>query len=128
MPNRKCSHPLLFVKLYNIDSVNRILIVCLLYRKPIGKMNILLSLNNAFLTNRNIFTEVSEFEPKANHSPNFLRVMQWLKESVQMQKCAHIDEVETYIHMKLNAYVLIMRARITKESCIMTDVQKIKRN
>jgi len=87
----------------------------------------LLSLNNAFLTNKNIFTDVKEFEPDGNHSPNFLRVMQWLKESVQMQHCFHIDEVETQLHLTLDNSVLVLKALITKESCVMTEVRKWKR-
>jgi len=84
----------------------------------------LLSLNNAFLANKNILTDVEEFEPNGNHSPNFLRVMQWLKESVQMQHCFHIDEVETQLHLTLDNSVLMLKALITKESCILTDVRK----
>jgi len=79
-----------------------------------SNLTCLLSLNTAFLTSKNIFTDVKEFEPNGNHSPNFLRVMQWLKESVQMQQCSHIDEVETQLHMTLNANVLVLKALILR--------------
>jgi len=92
--------------------------------QKLSNLTSLLSLKNAFLTNKNIFTDVKDFEPNGNHSPNFLRVMQWLKESVQMQQCSHIDELETQLQMTLDTNVLILKALITKESCIMTDVRK----
>jgi len=91
-------------------------------------MNNLISLNNAFLTNKDILTDIREFEPKANHSPNFLKVMKWLKDSVQLLQCCHIDEVETQFLMKLSMYILVVKARITKESCMLTEMKKIKRD
>ena len=76
------------------------------------------------MTNKNLFADVMEFEPNGNHSPNFLRIMQWLKESVQMQHCSHVDEVETQLHLTLDNSVLLLKALITKNSCVMKNVEK----
>jgi len=91
-------------------------------------LNNLVSINNAFLANKNMLTDVMDFEPKRHHSTNFLKVMQWLKQSVRIQQCVHQSWVETQLHMNLDVYVLIIKARVTKESCIIIDVQRIKRN
>jgi len=44
-----------------------------------------------------------------------------------MQHCSHIDEVEAQLRMTLDNSVLVLKALITKECCVMTDVRKWKR-
>jgi len=93
-----------------------------------NNLNDLLSLNNACLANKNIIFDVLDFEPKEHHSPSFLKIMQWLKQSVRMQQCIDQSQVETYIQTDLGVCVLIMKAWITKESCIISDAKRTKRN
>jgi len=93
-----------------------------------SNLNSLLSLNNACLANKNILIDVLDFEPKEHHSPSFLQVMQWLKQSVRMQQCVSQSRVETQIQTDLGVCILIIKAWITKESCMISDIQRVKRN
>jgi len=82
-----------------------------------------MSLSNACAANKNIIGDVLAFEPDKHHSAIFLKVMRWLKQSVQMQQCIDQSQMETRIQTDLGVCVLI-----TKESCIISDVERVKRN
>jgi len=87
-----------------------------------------MSLSSAWAANTNIIDDVLSFEPDAHHSAAFLKVMRWLKQSVQLQRCVDQSYVETRIQTDLGACVLVMKAWISKEYCIISDVKRIKRD
>jgi len=91
-----------------------------------NKLDNLLSLNNAFLTNANIFNDVMNFEQKSHHSLNFSKVMQWLKQSIKMQQCVDKSCIESQLYLTLGNYALIIKAQITKECCVISETNREK--
>jgi len=87
-----------------------------------SKLDSLLSLNNAFVTNANIFTDVLNFEQKSHHSPNFGKIMRWLKQSIKMQQCVDQSCIESQLCLTLGDYALMIKAQITKECCIISEI------
>jgi len=91
-----------------------------------SKLNNLLSLNDAFVTETNIFTDVQDFEQQSHHSPNFSKVMRWLKQSVKMQQCVDQSCIESQLYVTLGEYTLTITAKITQECCMISKIDRGK--
>jgi len=51
--------------------------------------------------------------------------MQWLQDSTQMRNCTCIDEVVTTLVIHVNQHHLIIRAEITPDKCVITELKKV---
>jgi len=111
--------------------VYRILIVCyyvshfnciLLCTENLD-MNSLLSLHVAYKNQKNICDDVKNFQKQDYHSPNFGKIMEWLQEALQMQRCSCFEEVNTKLLLRLLNQHLIMEAMITNDECIITKME-----
>jgi len=91
-----------------------------------SKLDSLLSLNNAFVTNANIFNDVMNFEQKSHHSPNFGKVMQWLEQSIKMQQCVDRSCIESQLYLTFGNYALMIKAQITKQCCVISKIDREK--
>ena len=90
-------------------------------------MNSFFSVYDAYKNQTNIYSEVKNFDSKEHHSPNFKKVMSWLKESIQVQDSAYIDEVTTVLILTTGDGTLKLTAEITANKCVMTEVKPLRK-
>jgi len=81
-----------------------------------------MSIHAAYMSQRNIYDEVKHFQKQEYHSPNFLKIMEWLQESQAMQKCTHIDEVITRLLLKSDERRLVIEATILSNKCTISNI------
>jgi len=77
-------------------------------------MDNLWAIYGAYENQTNIYGEVKSFIQKDCHSPNFVKLLEWLRESIQLQESASIDEVRTILLVTTDAGTLKLEAELTK--------------
>jgi len=60
-------------------------------------MDNLFAIYDAYKSQANIHLEVKNFIKKDGHSPNFRKIMEWLRRSMILQESTYIDEVTTVL-------------------------------
>jgi len=86
-------------------------------------MNSLVKLYGAYLSQKNIYDEVKNFQKQEQDSPNFCQVMEWLQESMELLKHERIDEIETVLNLKTKNERLTLKAEMKDKSCLMTQMK-----
>jgi len=59
-------------------------------------MDNLFAIYGAYKSQSNIYGEVKNFIRKVWHSPNFVKLMEWLRESIQLQESRVLMKSEPY--------------------------------
>jgi len=89
-------------------------------------MNNIVELYLAFLMKKNIYNDVKNFTKEDRHSPNFLQVMDWLKEAMEIETSSRIDAVITVLKIKMSDTDLILEAEVKKDSCMMIRMESVE--
>jgi len=88
-------------------------------------MDNLWAIYDAYESQTNIYGEVKGFIKKDCHSPNFVKLMGWLRESIQLQESASIDRISTILLVTTDAGTLKMEAELTENTCLIVSVERM---
>jgi len=88
-------------------------------------MDNLFAIYDAYEHKTNIYDDVKGFIKKDCHSPNFVKLIGWLRESIQLQESASIDEVRTILLVTIDAGTLKLEAELTKNTCLLVSVERM---
>jgi len=88
-------------------------------------MNNFYAIYDAYENKTNIYDDVKNFTEKEHHSPNLVKLMGWLRESIQLQESASIDVIRTILLVTIDTGTLKLEAEITKDTCLVVSVERI---